>query len=41
VPARFWLVQAYRTGGRDDQAREELAVLRRLDPRAAEAAAVR
>jgi Flp pilus assembly protein TadD len=41
VPARFWLVQAYRASGRDDQAREELAVLRGLDPRAAEAAAVR
>jgi len=41
VPARFWLVQAYRTGGRDDPAREELEVLRRLDSRAAEAAAVR
>jgi tetratricopeptide (TPR) repeat protein len=41
VPARFWLVQAYRTGGRDDPAREELEVLRGLDPRAAEAAAVR
>jgi Flp pilus assembly protein TadD len=41
VPARFWLVQAYRTGGRDDRAREQIEVLRRLDPRAAEAAAVR
>jgi Flp pilus assembly protein TadD len=41
VPARFWLVHAYRASGRHDQAREELEILRRLDPRAAEAAAVR
>jgi len=41
VPARFWLVQAYRASGRDDPAREELEVLRRLDSRAAAATAVR
>jgi tetratricopeptide (TPR) repeat protein len=41
VPARFWLVRAYMAVGRTDTAREELEVLRRLDPRAAEAAAVR
>ncbi|MEX2222093.1 MAG: tetratricopeptide repeat protein [Candidatus Rokuibacteriota bacterium] len=41
VPARFWLVRAYRTSGRDDLAREELEILRRLDSRAAEGAAVR
>ena len=39
--ARFWLIQAYRRGGRDDLAQAELVALRRLDPRAAEAAAVR
>lgn len=41
VPARFWLVRAYREGGHADRAREELEALRRLDARAAEAAAVR
>ena len=41
VPARFWLVQAYRGVGRADLAREELEVLRRLDPRAAEGLSVR
>jgi Flp pilus assembly protein TadD len=41
VPAHFWLVQAYRNSGRDDRAREEIEVLRRLDSRAAEEAAVR
>jgi Flp pilus assembly protein TadD len=41
VPARFWLVRAYRAGGRDDRARGELEILRRLDSGAAEAAAVR
>jgi tetratricopeptide (TPR) repeat protein len=40
VPARFWLVQAYRRSGREDLAQAELDVLRRLAPRAAEAAAV-
>ena len=41
VPAHFWLVQAYRGVGRGDLAQEQLEALRRLDPRAAEAAAVR
>jgi Flp pilus assembly protein TadD len=41
VPARFWLVQAYRGAGRDDLAREQLEVLRRLDPRAAAGLPVR
>ncbi|HSB42184.1 MAG TPA: tetratricopeptide repeat protein [Methylomirabilota bacterium] len=41
VPARFWLIRAYQRGGRDDLAQAELVELRRLDPRAAEAAAVR
>ena len=41
VPARFWLVRAYRISGREGPAREELSALRRLDPRAAEAATVR
>jgi Flp pilus assembly protein TadD len=41
VPARFWLVRAYRMAGREDRARAELEVLSRLDPRAAEAAGVR
>jgi Flp pilus assembly protein TadD len=35
VATRFWLVKAYRGAGRDDLAREQLEVLRRLDPRAA------
>jgi Flp pilus assembly protein TadD len=35
VSTRFWLVQAYRGAGRDNLAREQLEVLRRLDPRAA------
>jgi protein O-mannosyl-transferase len=41
VPARFWLVQAYRGAGRGDLAGEQLEVLRRLDPRAAAATPVR
>ena len=41
VPARFWLVLAYRGAGRDDLAREQLEVLRRLDPRAAAGLPVR
>jgi hypothetical protein len=41
IPPRFWLVQAYRASGRDDQARGELEVLRGLDSRAADAAASR
>ena len=41
VPARFWLVQAYRGAGRDNLAREQLEVLRRLDPRAAAGLPVR
>ena len=32
VPARFWLVQAYRGAGRRDLAQKQLDVLRRLDP---------
>jgi Flp pilus assembly protein TadD len=35
VPARFWLVQAYRGAGRGDLAQKQLDVLRRLDPLAA------
>jgi Flp pilus assembly protein TadD len=38
---RFWLIRAYQDTGQDGLAREELRVLRRLDPRAAEAAGVR
>ena len=38
VPARFWLVQAYEGIGRGDLAREQMDLLRRLDPRAAEEA---
>ncbi|MGH7397931.1 MAG: tetratricopeptide repeat protein, partial [Candidatus Rokuibacteriota bacterium] len=41
VAARFWLVQAYRGVGRDNLAHEQIEVLRRLDPRAAEALPVR
>jgi Flp pilus assembly protein TadD len=41
VPARFWLVRAYRMAGREDLARAEREMLDRLDPRAAEATAVR
>ena len=41
VPARFWLVQAYRGVGRVDLAQEQLEVLRRLDPRAAAGLPVR
>jgi Flp pilus assembly protein TadD len=41
VPARFWLVRAYRTAGREDLARGELEMLGRIDPRAAKAAGVR
>jgi hypothetical protein len=41
VPTRFWLVRAYRAGGRVDRARTELETLRRLDSRAADEAAVR
>jgi hypothetical protein len=41
VPPRYWLVQAYRGAGRDDLAQRELAALRGLDSRAADAAAVR
>jgi len=35
VPAHFWLVQAYEGVGRGDLAREQMDILRRLDPRAA------
>jgi Flp pilus assembly protein TadD len=38
---RVWLVQAYEAAGRPDRAREELAVLRRLDPVAAGRLSVR
>lgn len=38
---RFWLAQAYETTGRHDRAREELAVLHRLDPAAAGTLTVR
>ncbi|HET6366910.1 MAG TPA: tetratricopeptide repeat protein, partial [Pseudomonadales bacterium] len=38
---RFWLIRAYLSTGQTGLAQEELAVLRRLDFRAAEAAAVR
>ena len=31
---RFWLAQAYEAIGQPDRAREQLAVLHRLDPRA-------
>jgi len=41
VPARFWLVQAYRNLGRGDLALEQLEVLRRLDARAAAGLPVR
>jgi tetratricopeptide (TPR) repeat protein len=33
--ARFWLIRGYQDTGQTDRAREELAALRRLDPRAA------
>jgi Flp pilus assembly protein TadD len=39
--AHFSLVQAYRQSGRDDLAREQLSILRRLDPAAADRLAVR
>jgi Flp pilus assembly protein TadD len=38
---RFWLIRAYQSTGQTERAQEELEVLRRLDPRAAEAAVVR
>lgn len=38
---RFWLIRAYRSTGQEQRAQEELAILRRLDPRAAESVAVR
>jgi len=38
---RFWLIRAYQSTGQTGRAQEELAVLRRLDPRAAESVAVR
>jgi Flp pilus assembly protein TadD len=41
IPAHFWLVQAYRGVGRSDLAREQMEVLRRIDPRAAEGLPVR
>ena len=41
VPARFWLVQAYEGIGRGDLAREQMDLLRRLDPRAAAGLPVR
>jgi protein O-mannosyl-transferase len=36
IPAHFWLVQAYHGVGRNDLAREQMEVLRRIHPRAAE-----
>ena len=41
VPAHFWLVQAYQGVGRADLARQEMDLLRRLDPRAASELPVR
>ena len=41
VPARFWLVHAYRSVGRADLAEAQLDALRRLDPRAAAGLPVR
>jgi protein O-mannosyl-transferase len=41
VPAHFWLVQAYRGVGRDDLARAQEDLLRRIDPRAAAGLPVR
>jgi Flp pilus assembly protein TadD len=41
VPAHFWLVQAYEGVGRGDLAREQMEILRRLDPRAAAGLSVR
>jgi len=41
VPAHFWLILAYRGVGRDDLAREQLDLLRRIDPRAAAGLPVR
>jgi Flp pilus assembly protein TadD len=38
---RFWLAQAYEAIGQPDRAREQLAVLHRLDPRAAGGLSVR
>jgi protein O-mannosyl-transferase len=38
---RFWLVRAYEASGQRERAREQLAVLRRLDPGAADRAPVR
>ncbi|HKW90614.1 MAG TPA: tetratricopeptide repeat protein [Methylomirabilota bacterium] len=38
---RFWLVRAYEVSGQRERAREQLAVLRRLDPGAADRAPVR
>jgi Flp pilus assembly protein TadD len=41
VPAHFWLVQAYEGVGRGDLAREQMEILRRLDPWAAAGLPVR
>ena len=38
---RFWLIRAYQSTGQAGRAQEELAVLRRLDPRAAAGLPVR
>jgi Flp pilus assembly protein TadD len=35
VPAHFWLVQAYQGAGRGDLARQQMELLRRIDPQAA------
>jgi cytochrome c-type biogenesis protein CcmH/NrfG len=41
VPAHFWLVQAYQGVDRPDLARQQMDLLRRIDPRAAEGLPVR
>ena len=41
VPAHFWLVQAYQGAGRGDLAREQMELLRRIDPQAASELPVR
>ncbi len=41
VPAHFWLVQAYQGAGRGDLARQQMELLRRIDPQAASELPVR
>lgn len=41
VPAHFWLIQAYQGVGRNDLARAQMDLLRRIDPRAAAGLPVR